>query len=228
MLRLLTTRTFAACVVLASVGANAASAQFAVGVKASTLGIGGEGAFHLTGPLVLRASINSYSVNQTSEEEGITYDIKAQLRGTPVMIDLHPTKGAFRLTAGMVFNTPRVTLNAQNTGTIEIGDQSYDTSDISSLQGSISGKKNAPYLGLGFDKSVFAKGRIAFGFELGVVMIGSPDPVLTPVTTLTGEAKAQLEASIEAELVELRAKIADVPTGAKYFPMVGFSLKIRM
>lgn len=219
--------------VMAVVAALPAAAQigpFAIGVKAGTLGFGAEAALHLAGPLAVRANYTGYTINQNSNIKGIAYAIKAKLSGASVILDLHPTKGAFRLSAGMVFNTPKFTLDATNPGTMTIGHTAYNSSQVSHLQGAVAIKSSAPYFGLGFDKAVFTKGRVAFGFDLGILMWGVPSPSLTRTgnTTLTGASLAQLNTDIATAVADVRSKIDSIPTKLKYWPVLGFSLKVRM
>lgn len=202
---------------------------FAVGAKASTLGLGVEATMRLTGPLALRASYNSYTISTTSQSDDseIDFDVKLKLQGTPITLDLHPTGGSFRISGGMVFNTPTGELTATNATTMTIGGDTYNPGEVGRLKGEIHGRKNAPYLGIGFDNAVFSRSRISFGFDLGVVAVGTLEPGLTAETSLSGAAKAQLDANIDRELQKVRDQIADLPAGAKYYPVIGLSLKLR-
>ncbi len=214
---------FTALAVLPAAGQG----PLAVGGRASTLGFGGEAAFRVAGPLAIRVAHTRQTISRDEDIEGIDFHIDGRLQGTMVGIDLHQGNGAFRLSGGLVVGTPEIALTATNAGSMTIGGRDYSPGEVGELVGSIRGKKNAPYLAIGLDRSVFSRNRVSAGFEVGLVSIGTPNPTYTATTTLTGAERAELDEGIEQEVRELRESIADLPGGAKYFPLIGVTLKIR-
>lgn len=214
-----------AAAMIAAVLPHAASAQaFSVGVRASTLGIGGEATYRLSPSLALRGGYNGLSFTRTEDIEGIRYDVNPSLSNGTAFLDLHPFQSAFRLSGGVVYNKNFVAITAMPTQPIEIGDRTYQPSEIGHLDGRIDVKKKySPYAGLGFEGS----GRVAVTFDLGVVFHGTPQTTLTGTTPLTGAEKTQFDVEVAKERDEIQASIDD-QSWAKYWPVLAFGLKIRL
>src|SRR5690606_11492483 len=155
---------------------------------------------------------NGYTIktNSQSDNSEIDFDLRLKLQGTPVALDLHPFGNSFRLSGGMVFNTPRGELSATNATSITIGEHSYVPAEVGSLRGSIHGKKNAPYLGLGLDNAVFSRSRVSFGIDLGLIATGTLVPELTAETSLSGAARSEMDADLDREVQDIRDQIADL------------------
>ena len=98
---------------------------------------------------------------------------------------------------------------------IEIGNGFYDPADVGTLRSTTSFEGVAPYLGVGFDFSIF--GKVGLNLDFGVLWQGDPLVDLT----FDGPGAPGLPADIDAERQELEAEFEDY----KAFPVVslGFS-----
>jgi hypothetical protein len=203
--------------------------RVAIGVKAGTLGFGGEASIGITRHLAVRTAFNRFGMERNRELGGISYLLTPRLRSATTLVDVHPFGGAFRLSSGLVFNRNEGRLAAQvNPGeSLFIGDGEYSSSQVQALDGRIGFKRSAPYAGLGFDNSLTGRGRVSFNFDLGVMFHGHPKARLQGRTTLTGDAREQFGRDLERETEDLQSEIDDLPKLIDYYPVVAFGLKVR-
>lgn len=204
------------------VAAAPSHAQVGVGLKVSTLGIGGELSVPVVPRVALRGGANVFSFSRDDEIEGINYDITPKLRNGAAYLDLHPLASAFRLTGGVVYNKNRVNIKAVPVAPIEIGNMIFQPTEVGALNGRIDVNDFSPYLGLGFG----GKGRVSFTFDIGVVFHGTPKASLVGTTPLTGAAKVTFDQEVARELADLQQAIDDESL-AKYYPVISFGLVIR-
>ncbi len=208
--------------------ASAQAGRAAVGLRFGTLGGGAEAAVGLTSRLAVRTSVNYFSLSRDEQIQGIAYDLKPRLLSVPLLLDLHPGKGSFRLSAGVVFNRNRAAGDGRVNESVTIGENQYTAAEVQSLTGEVAFKRVAPFAGLGFDNSLFGNGRVAFSFELGVMFHGHPRAGLTGRTVLTGSARDQFDSDLRAEQGEIQDEIDDLPGVIDYYPVLGFGLKYRI
>jgi hypothetical protein len=213
---------------LPSLPAAAQAGRAAVGIRFGTLGGGGEVAMGLGSRLAVRTSINYFSLSREQEIQGISYDLTPRLLSVPLLLDLHPGGGSFRLSAGVVFNRNRAAADGRVDGTVLIGDNQYTGAEVQALTGEVAFKGVAPFAGLGFDNSVFGNGRVAVSFELGVMFHGHPRAGLTGRTVLTGAARERFDSDLRVEEQEIQSEIDDLPGVIDYYPVVGFGVKYRL
>ena len=193
-----------------------AEVEAGVGFKAGTYGIGLDLAFGLNKYVSVRGSLQSYDLDETTTEGGIDYDGTFNLGGVGLFVDLMPTGGAFRLTAGILDNRNRITLEAAPLGPQEIGGVVYTPAEIGTLNGAVEFDDQVLYLGIGVGDVARGK-RVGFLFDLGVVFQGSGDVLLESSTGLVNPA------DLEAEVAEIEADISDFDL----WPVVSFGLAVR-
>lgn len=176
-------------VIIASAGlvmmgmSTVASAEFGIGVKASTLGAGVELGMPLSDRFVARLGLNSYSRSANQSIDNIDYDADLDLSSTALFVDWSPFKqGSFHLTAGYVASNSSLSATARPTGSVDVGNNTYTVSDLT-LKANVD-LGSGPYLGLGWG-NVPAKG-FGFTFDLGVVQQGKPDVSLKKSGTDSG------------------------------------------
>lgn len=153
-----------------------ASAEFGIGVKASTLGAGVELGVPLGEMFVARAALNRYSKGAEQTINSIDYSSDLDLNSTSLFLDWHPFKGTFHLTAGYLLSNNELAVTATPSEAVVVGDNTYQPGDIGRIDGVVN-LGSGPYVGLGWG-NLPAKG-LGFSFELGLVQMGSPDAELT-------------------------------------------------
>jgi hypothetical protein len=198
-------------------------AQFGVAARASTLGLGAELSYRPSDRVGVRGGFNYFQLTRESDVQGIAYRVTPHLENGTVILDFFPLGGSFHLSGGLLFNHNEGRLVARLTEDVVIGNDTYTPSQVGSLTGIVDFKKTAPYAGIGFS----GQGRVSFLFDLGVGFTGTPRANLTGTTNLTGQAKAQFDADILSEQVQLRADIAD-KSYLKYHPVLSLGLKIGL
>lgn len=223
--------TTALAILVAGASAGSAHAQagrVAVGPRFGTLGIGGEAAVSLSRRLAFRTGFNYFSLSRDEGFDGITYALRPRLQTVPLLLDLHPSAGAFRLSAGVIINGNQAAGDGEVGQSVLIGDNQYTSAEVRSLTGAVDFRGAAPYAGLGFNSALTGNGRVAFGFELGVMFHGHPRARLAVASPLTGAAAAQLEADRRLEEQQIQAEIDDLPGVIDFYPVLEFGLSFRL
>lgn len=197
------------------------ASDFTVGVKASTLGFGVEGAYSLNGYFGARAGLNYFTYSYDGSTDDIDYDFDYESKSVSALLDLHPFKGSFRLTAGILFNGNELDAKATSSATYDIGDTTYIGSQVGQLTGNIEYSKVAPYVGLGWDTSFGKNSGWGFIFEVGALYQGAPDVSVTADGPIAGDAAFQ--ANLELEKNDLEDELDNY----KIFPVIAIGVSYR-
>jgi opacity protein-like surface antigen len=216
--------------VSALVCASAAQAQdgrFAIGPQVGTTGVGIEAQFKVSDRITLRGGFDSLSFDEEVEGDGILYDGELDFSTGGIFADLHPTGGAFFLSAGVYFGDRRVNVSgtpAPGT-TVEIGDDTFTAAQVGTLNGTLDFGSTAPFMGLGWNNTFTRSRRWGFKFLVGAAFGSDPDATLTRVggSALSPADQARLDAELRAEEIEIE-KEAD---RFKVFPVVQLGLAYR-
>lgn len=199
---------------------DAPSGGFVAGVTAGSLGFGPEITYRLSDSLGVRANATFFGLNRNVDSDGIEYDGDLKLRSFGAMLDFHPFRGGFRISAGARINSNRVNLSATPTESVEIGDDTYTPAQIGVLSGRVEAKNLAPALTIGY-----GGGRtpgVKFGIEAGALFQGSPR-INGLQTTGTLSTNATFQASLRQEEREIEDDIKQF----KVYPIVQISLGYR-
>ncbi len=206
---------------LAGVAApSAAVAQLAVVPHVGTLGIGVDGALRVSEVVGLRAGLNVHPWNPESELDDVDYELELASPSFTAMIDLHPGGGSFRVSGGVVVFGGDLTLTGTPTQPVEIGDRTYQPSEVGTVTGTVGTNDLAPYIGIGFGGS--AQGT-AFFLDLGVAFHGEPTVDLAVSGPFS--SNPELIANLEAEERNLEDEIV----GVTVYPVLslGVSFAVR-
>ncbi len=219
---------------------EAESAGIGLGLKASTLGPGLELDYRINKHFNIRLQANSYSYEDTFEEDGIDYSGEIDLSTYGVLADWRPFSGTFRFTGGVYSNNNELRGNALSDGTevFEIGEQEYRGCQSAPLLVNTSvglGSGSAGYLGLGWGNS--DPSGWMFSFELGVLFSGSPEVELS----VSGSAEAvgfegstfdvdgdspqarEFQANVDREVANLEEEISDFEA----YPVIALEIGYR-
>ncbi len=193
--------------ILLSLAATVASADMdvGVGIKAGTLGAGIEAKWRPLPYLDLRVGANSYELDDIGSRAGINYDATLGLETFYGTINLRFPLTPLRLSAGAFSNGNEVLLVSQETNLIDIGNATYPSAAVGTLTSTTSFPDVAPYLGVGFDFSLFS--RVGLNLDFGVLWQGEPEVTLTANGALAGDPAFQ--ASLELERLELANEFSD-------------------
>ncbi|MDH5649330.1 MAG: hypothetical protein OEY67_06705 [Gammaproteobacteria bacterium] len=196
---------------------TAQAADFALGVKGGTLGLGAELTTSIVSNLNVRLGLNSYSYDYTTTESGIDYDAELDLGTTALLLDWHPFSGRFRISAGIMKNDNGINMSATPTTNQIIGGTSYTPAQIGTLTGKIGFKDTAPYVGIGFGNAVSKNKRIGFTLDIGVLIQDSPE------VTLSASGGAVSLVDLGAEEAQLESDISEFDV----YPVISLGVSYR-
>ena len=204
----------------------AASAQFSVGARAGTLGVGGEVSFSVTRLLAIRGGIGLVPYTYSDQFEEVNYEVSLPERIWNVGIDVYPLGSGLRLSAGLL-NRPSFELVASGQQQATIGGRTYN-GDLD-IQGSLSNEKEtAPYATIGFGR---ATGR-GFGFfvDAGAAFVGEGEISLsgTCTETSTGQPCPEFQTRLQQEEDEANADLDDFGSFVKIHPIFQIGFRIGL
>jgi len=216
-------KRFVAGVALLVAVSPAAWADVGVLLKAGTLGAGLDVSKSISERLAVRLQANALNYNHDTTKSDVDYKAELELRSAGVLLDWHPFSGVFRVSGGAYWNGNKATVTGQPTGgTYEINGQTYNSTDIGSLNGKIDFPSVAPYLGVGFGSAKAGRG-MTFSFDLGVLYQREPNVGLTVVCGPTVPNCSQLQSDVAAEQASLQNDLKDF----KFYPALSFGIGYR-
>ena len=197
-------------------------AGIGVTVKGGTLGIGVEGTLGLIPLLNLRGGLNLLNITRSISAGDIDYDGDLELKSAHFVADLHPIPfRGFRLSGGLLYNANGLTMTSESiSDSIEVGDQTYQVSDVGNLVGQVDFNTTVPYVGIGWGNA--AASRFVVAVDLGVMFQGSPE------VTSRATGPISTDAAFQQELRQETQQLEDDIAWFKYYPVVsiGFGFKI--
>jgi hypothetical protein len=159
-----------------------AQAQVGLSAEIGTLGAG----VHLTLPvqesLSVRFGFNSYNYNYSGSTSDVDYDFKLKLQTIDALLDWYPMNdSSFRLSGGLFHNGNKITATGKPNvnGTYTINGDTYNASEVGAIDGDITFRSAAPYLGVGWGNAAKKSGGWGFTSDLGIIFQGAPSANLT-------------------------------------------------
>jgi hypothetical protein len=204
-----------AAVAGAMMASAVAQADVGMGVKGGTLGGGMEITTGLTESINARVGFNTYSYSTSGTESDIDYDVDFNLQTTSAILDWHPFKGTFRLSAGYVFNNNTIEMTGKPTtgGLYDIDDQLFD---LDSLEGDVEFTSGA-YVGMGWGNAGRGKG-FGMNFEIGAFYQGSPE------LTLKGRGDDANSSAFREALAREEADAQDDLDEYEWYPVISLGM----
>ncbi len=213
-----------AMVCMLSMPAVARAQGFGIGARAGTLGLGAEAAMGLSNRVVLRGGLGLLPFKPSTTINDIDFTLTLPKTWYNVGLDFYLT-GAMRIGAGILFKSdnPVVDGTIPSNKSVEIGDQSYTSAEISSLHGVLLSKKKAPYVLLGFGKHT-ASG-VGLFLDLGVAFTGDPTVSLSAQGNQTLVDSPEFQSELRKEETKIRN---DAGTYLRYWPILDLGLRIGL
>lgn len=208
----------------ATLGAPAhADGSGTVGVAATAglSGLGADLAVNLNDYVGLRASVSGFSVTRNGNYgTSVDWDAKLRLFQAGLLLDAFPFAGGFHLSAGIVDDGNKVSLNASPSasGTYTFNGQSYPANQIQSASANVDWGKAVPYLGLGWGNLAGSPG-LHFTSDIGVLITGSPSATVS-VVCAANQACSQLGPNVAAEQTKLQNDVNSL----KFWPVLRFGI----
>jgi len=196
--------------------------------KISTLGLGAELDIALTGSLGARIGLNSYSYQYNANSSTVNYDFHLKLQTVSALADWYPfDDSSFRTSIGVMYNNNKVNLDGQPTGgTYTINGNTYSSTDVGSLQGTMAFNKVAPYIGIGWGKPAPYNRGWGMTTDFGVLFQGSPKTslVATCGSAIAGTASCtQLQSDAAAENTKLQNDLGNF----KFWPVASIGISYQ-
>lgn len=194
--------------------------------KIGTLGYGAELNFGSSDSFSARIGLNAFNYKYNANSSSVNYDFKLQLQTVSALADWYPFEGGLRTSVGLLYNNNKATLNAvPGAGGYTINGVTYTSAAVSSLQGTMSFNKVAPYLGIGWGNPV-AKGK-GWGMtsDFGVLLQGSPKTnlIATCGASLTPTQCNTLQTNVAAE----NAKLQNDLSNFKFWPVISVGISYQ-
>jgi hypothetical protein len=207
-----------------------------VGVKLSTLGIGGEVAIAVSHRSNVRFGFNAFSYGDTFVKDGVTYKGNLDLRSAQATYDMFLLKG-FHVSPGVLFyNGNKVTANASVPGgqSFTLSNTTYvsDAANPITGTGNLTVYKAAPMLLLGIGNLVPRGKHFSVSFEIGAAYQGPPRVALN----LSGSAcdstglfcrSISSDPTIQSNIAAEQAKLNKSASPYKFYPVLSFGVGYR-
>ena len=193
----------------------------ALAPKIGTTGLGLEMTFGINPYLNLRGGFNYGSFTLGQEFGNVDYDVDLTMTSIPLMLDVHPFGGQFRITGGLYIQPEtKADLDATPSEPTQIGSHTYPADVIGTLTGKIEvGDVLTPYLGIGIGNAVGEDQRLLVTLDVGVIF-QSYDVSLESNGAGMTTANALFREDLQKE-EDLLQKDAD---DWKIFPVVAISI----
>lgn len=163
----------AVLVLVGLLGMQTALADSNVGValKVGTLGFGADLAVGINDHVGLRVGGNFGTLEQKVDLDEATVNGEAQFQTIPLLLDLFPFGGGFRVSFGAMVNNNKITLSAIPNEPLKVNGNYYI---IDRLEGDITFTPWSPYAGIGYGSAAAEGGHVRFSCDFGVMFHGSP------------------------------------------------------
>lgn len=192
-----------------------------VTAKIGTLGYGAELNFGSSDSFSARLGLNAFTYKYNGNSSTVNYDFKLQLQTVSALADWYPFSGGFRTSAGLLYNNNKVSMTALPTGgNYTIGGATYTSTQIGTMQATMTFNKIAPYLGIGWGNPVAKDKGWGLVTDIGVLFQGSPkiDLVVTCASTCTN-----LQANAQAENAKLQSDLSNF----KFWPVASIGISYQ-
>ena len=191
-----------------------------VSVGASTLGLGVQVAAALI-PGTLDAAVGfnhttfTRSGNYTSNGDDIPYNGNLRLQSIPILLDYYPFHGVFRITGGVMVNENDVSAVAGGgSGSYTINGDTYSAQQVGTLTAHVGWRRVAPYLGIGWGSKAARHSGFSMGFDVGVLVTGSPQVTLAA-------SGAATDTQLASDVAAAQAKANSQASSYRFWPVIG-------
>ncbi|MFK7887682.1 MAG: hypothetical protein AB8G16_12560 [Gammaproteobacteria bacterium] len=193
--------------------------DFWVGAKAGTLGLGLEATWRPVPYLDVRGGFNAFSYDDTRSESGVEYDAELDLSTFYATANLRVPLSPFRATVGIFSNGNEINLQSNDAQQFTIGDQTFNASDVGTLNGNVTFDSVAPYAGVGLDFRMFD--TVGLHIDAGVLFQGEPQ------LALVADGLLATDPTFQAELEQERADVQSELEDFEYYPVVSIGLSVN-
>jgi hypothetical protein len=204
-----------------------------IGVKVSTLGIGGEVAVGISHRSNVRVGFNAFSYGHTFDKDGVTYKGDLKLRSAQATYDIFLLKGLHISPGVLFYNGNQVSANASVPGgqSFTLSNTNYvsDPADPIVGTGKLTVYKAAPMLLFGIGNLVPRSRHFSTSFEIGAAYQGPPRVTLN----LAGSAcdstglfcrSISSDPTIQSNIAAEQTKLNKSASPYKFYPVLSFGV----
>lgn len=198
------------------IAAGTAQADVNVTGELGTTGAG----FHVGAPVhpnvQARFGTGYLIYSYSSSTANLDYDLKLKSNTYDALLDWYPIgNSGFRLTGGVAYNGNRIDASAKPNaaGVYTLQGTAYNAATAGRVDGKIDFRKTAPYLGIGWGKTLKKDKGWGFSADAGVLLQGAPrTSLVSNGCTAPAAVCAQLAADLATEHTALANKVGRYKT----------------
>ncbi len=203
---------------------EAAAGPLSLGAMAGTTGAGAEAGIGLGDRAGIRVSHTVLSGAGSVTWHGLPYEIDASMGWTSVLLDLHPSGGSFRLSAGAAFSSGDMGMSISTLSPIEMGGRVWQPHEVGTVNGSVSMNPVAPYLGIGFDGGGWPGGGLGLSTDFGIVA----QSYSVELDHTGGVLPTGVEQELSNVLQDEEDAVESELNGIGVYPVIRVSLSLRV
>lgn len=200
---------------------GAAAQSLGIGARAGTLGLGAEVSARLTNNIGVRGGIGVIPVQPSGSFGDVDFTIDPASPLANIGIDFYPGAGGFRLGGGLLFITENTTMEAEYTGTVEIGGRTYTGSEVGELTGALDHGGMAPYVNIGFGRTT--RRGVGLFLDLGAAFLPEQSVALTASGAAANDPQFQEDLERQRQQSE-----DDANTYLRVLPIISIGLRFGL
>jgi len=170
----------------------------------------------------LRGMINYLQYNKSISASDFDIDGKLKFLTVGLLGDFHLLQNGLRLTAGLVYNDNRATLNAKTIKSFTVNGRTYTPAEIGQVDGSIDFRPFAPYLGIGYDSGHNDRAGLGFTADIGVLFQGKARGKVNNITGLLRNNSQAINDAKDEVVNEVNNK-----TWIKAYPVISLGINYK-
>ena len=206
---------------------TAYAGTWAIGAKASTLGIGFEVSRSFGDAFALRGVVNGYRFGLNEDANDVEYKGKLKLVSVGLIGDWHPMDNGYRVSAGLLVNRSKLRIDAQpNAQTFVFQGTTFNAADVGTANGEAHFDSLAPYLGIGFGGAFGSESQFGVSLDLGVMFQGEPRFNLD--VTCGAEVAPRQCAQLTNDIEEERQQFEKDTKKLSLYPMLSLGITMRL
>jgi len=179
--------------------------------------------------LAVRVSIGGLSWDGDYDDTDAHYDTNVDLFNVGATLEYHPMSNGFYLAAGAFYHNDDFSMEATPTGgEYEFNGHTYDASLAGTVTGDVYGLNNfAPYIGIGYDASLFGSDNWFFTFKAGAWYQDSPKVDLVSHDCALDTFRAGTCDDLRYDLDQEEQDINDDIEDYKWWPVLHIGVSYR-
>ncbi|HEV2269561.1 MAG TPA: hypothetical protein VGR92_08890 [Steroidobacteraceae bacterium] len=215
---------------LAAAGVSpAATPDFAVAVRAGTLGAGLDLDLGLSPAFGMRVGFAGFNIDHNLDTSDVDYAGRLKLRTVTGLLDWYVLEGGFHLTAGVAGNGTKLDVVGEpSQGSYTIDGRTYSSSQVGSLNGELKlGNSVSPYLGFGWGNPAGENGRVHFLFDVGAIYGGTPSVSLTAQCGPAAPPGSAICGRAQSDVASEEDKLSHKADFLRWYPVVSLGIGVR-